>query len=283
MFEVRDLWPELPKAMGVITNPIILSLMSWLEWCAYNFADRCIGLAPGIVEGIKEKKRMSAKVEMIPNGCDLRLFCNRPSTDGWRPSGVSDNDFMAVFTGAHGIANGLDAVLDAAAVLKNRNRNDIKIVFVGDGKLKPELMTRATETGLDNCIFIDPVPKKKLAGLLARTDIGLMILANVPAFYYGTSPNKFFDYISAGLPVINNYPGWLADMIQEHECGVAVRPEDPKDFANALIRCAENKQLMNTMGENARGLAVSIFDRQMLANRFVDVLESVVGKHEAIV
>lgn len=124
---------------------------------------------------------------------------------------------------------------------------------------------------------------QKLFCLLAGTDIGLMILANVPAFYYGTSPNKFFDYISAGLPVVNNYPGWLADMIQEYECGVTVRPEDPDDFANALILCTDNRQLLKTMGENARELAVRRFDRQMLANRFVDVLERAEGKHEAIV
>ena len=84
---------------------------------------------------------------------------------------------------------------------------------------------------LDNCVFLDPVPKRILVSYMKGADIGLMILANIPAFYYGTSPNKFFDYLSIGLPVLNNYPGWLANMIQEHDCGYVVEPEDPGAFA----------------------------------------------------
>ncbi len=224
VFEVRDLWPELPKAMGVITNPLVLTLMSWLEWASYRSADACIGLAPGIVEGIKKRGVAAEAVAMVPNGCDLQLFSKESRDIGWSPEGVNGNDLMAVFTGAHGIANGLDAVLDAAAELKRRNRKDIKIIFIGDGRLKPTLRERANKEELVNCIFLDPVPKTKLAGLLARADIGLMILANVKAFYYGTSPNKFFDYIASGKTVLNNFPGWLAGMIEDNQCGYAVPP-----------------------------------------------------------
>ncbi len=105
-------------------------------------------------------------------------------------------------------------------------------------------------------------------------DVGLMVLANVPAFYYGTSPNKFFDYISTGLPVVNNYPGWLSDMIEEHHCGIAVPPEAPEAFAEALIKLADSPELRVDMGKNARALAESKFDRVMLAEQFVGFLES---------
>ena len=282
VFEVRDLWPELPKAMGVITNPIVLTLMSWLEWISYRSADACIGLAPGIVEGIKNRGVSADLVSMVPNGCDLQIFNKKMGDFGWRPVGVNDKDLMAVFTGAHGIANGLDAVLDAAFVLKQKERADIKLVFVGDGKLKQNLKKRTKESGLNNCIFLDPVPKKKLAGLLSQADLGLMILANVPAFYYGTSPNKFFDYISTGIPVLNNYPGWLADMITEHECGFAVEPDNPEDFAEKLIYAADNNHILREMGINARKLAEHEFNRQKLAGKFVDILEKVYRVHEKI-
>ena len=282
VFEVRDLWPELPNAMGVITNPIVLTLMSWLEWSSYHSADACIGLAPGIVEGIKKRGIPEELIDMVPNGCDLKLFNKRSGGVGWRPEGVNDNDLMAVFTGAHGVANGLDAVLDAALILKQKIRNDIKLVFVGDGKLKQGLKQRADESGLDNCIFLDPIPKIKLAGLLAQADLGLMILANVPAFYYGTSPNKFFDYIATGIAVLNNYPGWLADMIEEHECGLTVEPDNPEDFAGKLIYAADNRHILQEMGINARKLAEDKFDRQKLAGKFVDILEKVYRDHEKI-
>jgi glycosyltransferase involved in cell wall biosynthesis len=212
---------------------------------------------------------------MIPNGCDLDLF-DPEKSNPIHPEGVKKDDFIAIFTGTHGIANGLDAVLDAALELKKRGRKDIKLVFIGDGKLKPELKRRAESEQLDNCIFLDPVPKKELARLLQGVDAGMMILANIPAFYYGTSPNKFFDYIAAGLPVLNNYPGWLANIIAENKCGVVVPPENPEAFADALEYLAHNRDEAAKMGENARQLAERNFDRIQLAERFVDWLEAAV-------
>ncbi|ELV8692958.1 glycosyltransferase family 4 protein [Vibrio vulnificus] len=267
VFEVRDLWPELPKEMGVIKNPIILGLMSFLEWVSYRSAHRCIGLSPGIVEGIKKRGVDEGKIAMVPNGCDLSIF-TQPS-DPWRPSGVADEDLMAIFTGTHGMANGLDAVLNTATELQKRGRNDIKLVLVGQGKLKPQLEAKAQELQLKNVIFHSPVNKQKLAGLMASADVGMQVLANIPAFYYGTSPNKFFDYISAGLPVINNYPGWLAGMIEQTHCGFAVQPDDPSAFADALEKAANQRENLTSMGANARQLAESQFDRALLADKWV--------------
>ncbi|MBN8106885.1 glycosyltransferase family 4 protein [Vibrio vulnificus] len=268
VFEVRDLWPELPKEMGVIKNPVILGLMSLLEWASYRSAHRCIGLSPGIVDGIKIRGVPDSKITMVPNGCDLSIF-TQPS-EPWRPDGVAEEDLMAIFTGTHGMANGLDAVLSAAAELQNRGRDDIKLVLVGQGKLKPQLEAKAQELQLKNVIFHPPVNKQKLAGLMASADVGMQVLANIPAFYYGTSPNKFFDYISAGLPVINNYPGWLAGMIEALQCGFAVAPENPKAFANALEQAADDQEALAAMGEAARQLAERQFDRQMLADKWVE-------------
>jgi len=273
VFEVRDLWPELPKAMGVVTNPIILAGMSLLEWMSYACAHSCIGLSPGIAEGIGRRSRRGKPIAMIPNGCDLDLFGGDTTpSPGRRDS--SPAGFRAVFTGAHGIANGLDAVLDAARVLKERHRDDIEILFVGDGKLKPALVECAEAEKLDNCRFLDPMPKTELCEFMREADVGLMVLANVPAFYYGTSPNKFFDYIAARMPVVNNYPGWLADMIKEHDCGIAVPPGDPVAFADALIELADNPENRTAMGKKARRLAETSFGREDLARQFVDFLES---------
>jgi len=272
IFEVRDLWPELPKAMGVITNPAVLGLMSVLEWVSYRSAHHIIALSPGIATGIKKCGVPDACVTLIPNGCDLDIFAaNEPA---WRPAAISSNDLMAVFAGTHGMANGLDAILDAAAILKQRGRLDIKLLLIGDGKLKSALMQRAASEQLDNVVFHEPVNKKTLAGLMRSADIGLQVLANVPAFYFGTSPNKFFDYIAAGVPVLNNYPGWLADIIQTNGCGFTVSPSSPQQFADALEMAADNRRALQDMGLAARRLAESNFDRNELAARFVSVLES---------
>lgn len=267
VFEVRDLWPELPKAMGVIRNPVVLWAMSALEWVSYRSAHRLIGLSPGIVDGIAKCGVSRDLIALIPNGCDLAIF--GATTDRWRPEGIGVNDLMAVFAGTHGMANGLDAVLDAATELKRRGRNDIKLVLIGQGKLKSALQQRAKDEGLDNVIFGDPVNKARLSGLMASTDIGMQILANVPAFYYGTSPNKFFDYIAAGLPVLNNYPGWLADLIDRHSCGFSVPPDDARAFADALEQAAADKRRLLEMGSRGRMLAEIEFSRDHLADRFV--------------
>ncbi|AQZ80185.1 D-inositol-3-phosphate glycosyltransferase [Acinetobacter calcoaceticus] len=268
VFEVRDLWPELPKAMGVIKNPIVLWMMSVLEWTSYHSADRLVGLSPGIVDGIIKRGVAPDKVASIPNGCDLDIFAS--DHQPWRPEGVEAADLMAIFTGTHGLANGLNAVLDVAVELKDRQRTDIKLVLVGDGMQKKALMERAEKLQLDNVVFHDPVNKAKLAGLMASADIGLQILANVPAFYYGTSPNKFFDYISAGLPVLNNYPGWLAELITKEQCGFAVPPENPKAFADALEQAADQREQLNQMGKNGQQVAKEQFNRSILSQKFSD-------------
>jgi glycosyltransferase involved in cell wall biosynthesis len=271
VFEVRDLWPELPKAMGVIRNRFVLAAMSALEWVSYRSATRCIGLAPGIVNGIARRGVPRDRIAFISNGCDFEIFDGKASA--WRPDRVSDDSLLAVFTGTHGAANGLDRVLDAAAVLQKRGRTDIAIALVGDGRLKPALQERATRDGLANVRFTAPVEKTKLAGLLASADVGLQILANVPAFYDGTSPNKFFDYIAAGLPVAINYPGWLAEQIVAEGCGFAIPPDNAEAFADALEAAADDRTRLAAMGQKGSALAHRSFDRAVLADQFVTFLE----------
>ena len=109
-------------------------------------------------------------------------------------------------------------------------------------------MQRALEANADNIIFLDPIPKRMLPAVMEGADIGLQILQDVPAFYNGTSPNKFFDYISAGLPVLNNYPGWIARLISEEECGFSVVPNDPLAFADKMVFASENRHVLKNYG-----------------------------------
>jgi glycosyltransferase involved in cell wall biosynthesis len=272
VFEVRDLWPELPRALG-LRNPFILGGMSLLEFLGYRSADACVGLSPGIVEGIRSRSAASLPIAMIPNGCDLEVFHPSKRTRLSLP-GIGPDDFVAGFTGAHGVANGLDAMLDVAAELKRRGDQRVKLVFIGDGKEKERLAKHAAEAGLTNCLFFPPVAKTELGAITASLDCGLMVLRDVPAFYHGTSPNKFFDYLAAGIPIVNNYPGWLAGLIQENRCGVVVPPNNPVAFADALQRLAADPTACRAMGADARGLAEKEFARPLLADRFIRTLEA---------
>nr|WP_238710883.1 glycosyltransferase family 4 protein [Oceanipulchritudo coccoides] len=203
---------------------------------------------------------------MIPNSCDLDLF--KPCREKRIVSPkIGSEDFVAVFCGAHGRANGLDSVLDAAAYLKKHACDGIKVLLVGDGHLKPHLMNRVKNEALSNVVFMDPLPKNQLAELISRCDCGLMSLADIEAFQFGTSPNKFFDYISCGLPVVCNYPGWLAGLIADWDCGLVSDAGNAASLANALEKLAEDPIRCATMGRNSRKLAENEFNRDNLFTR----------------
>jgi glycosyltransferase involved in cell wall biosynthesis len=232
-----------------------------------------IALADGIADGIAARGVSTKSITVISNGCDLDIF--EDGSEAKRPPGVDAADLLVIYAGTHGIANGLDAVLDGAAELKRRDRKDIKLVMVGSGRCKRDLIARATSENLDNVLFLDPLRKNELAQLMRSADIGMQILDNIPAFYRGTSPNKFFDYIAAGLPVLNNYPGWLADMIEDSKCGFAIAPGDPTSFADVLERASADRASLKRMGTAARALAESRFDRRHLAKQFSRCLTGV--------
>jgi glycosyltransferase involved in cell wall biosynthesis len=279
VFEVRDLWPELPKAMGVIRNPIALWAMAMLEWATCKSAHRFIGLSGGIVNGIERLGVPKANICLVPNGCDLSLF-HESEHPPVRPTGVESDDLFVIFAGTHGIANGLSAVLDAAKVLKSRGQEKgIKLVLIGEGKEKPDLIRRAQSEGLESVIFLKPVNKVQLSQHLKAADLGMQILANVPAFYHGTSPNKFFDYLASGLPVLCNYPGWISDLILRHNCGFVCKPGDPDHFADQLILARSSKSQLPMMGENSLRLARKEFDRISLATSWCEWVEIAFRDH----
>lgn len=275
VFEVRDLWPDIPIAIGALKNPLLIWYARRLERQIYRAAKRIIALAPGMKRGIAETGYPAERITMIPNGADLDLFqpSVKPPDD---PRFGAPDDLRLVFTGAHGLANGLDAVLDAIAEIKRRNEHGLRFVFIGTGGQKPHLVERTHKEGLDSLVsWIDPMPKHELARILPQMNAGMMILKNLPAFYWGTSPNKFFDYIASGLPVLNNYPGWLADMIRDNDCGRVVPPDNPAAFADAVVWMRDHPDELREMGRRSRILAERDFDRNILADRFTKVLEDV--------
>ena len=207
VFEVRDLWPEIPIAIGMVRNPLLIWYLRRLERRIYRAADHIVALSPGMCDGIGATGYPAEQVTMIPNIANLELF--RPSDEPLTDARFGRaEEFRITYTGAHGLANGLDAVLDAAAEIRRRGEKNVRFVMIGRGGQRERLMARSRQEGLDELVtWLDPLPKNELARVLPRLNAGIMPLKNLPAFQYGTSPNKFFDYIASGLPVINNYPG----------------------------------------------------------------------------
>ncbi|HUP22924.1 MAG TPA: glycosyltransferase family 4 protein [Thermoanaerobaculia bacterium] len=273
VLEVRDLWPDLPVAMGIIRNPVLKrALFAW-EAMAYRFAAGHVALAPGIREGIARRTSVSPdRVIMIPNGADT-LGIRPERRNGRSLLRVPEEALVLGYTGTHGAANGLDAVLDAAAALQRRGVDGVVFALIGDGREKERLVQRADDEGLDSVRFFDLVDKATYALLLSELDVGMQILQNVSDFYWGTSPNKFFDYLAAGKPVLVNYPGWVSELVTEARCGVVVPPEDREAFADAVESLLHRREELPAMGFRARALAEERFSQQEILHELAEWLE----------
>lgn len=223
--EVRDLWPQVLVEMGRLGQGSRLHrFLQALEQWAYDRADHIVVLTDGVKRHLLERGIASERVAVIPNGSDPAPFQRTGSRDELRRRyGFEGPTF--VYTGAHGPANALDLLLDAAEKLGDEFP-DAVFLLVGDGSDKLRLQEQAAARGIGNVRFLDPVPKDDIPRLLKAADAGLHILADVPLFRYGVSPNKVVDYMAAGIPAITNSPGVVGELVDTAGAGVSVGPSD---------------------------------------------------------
>lgn len=274
VFEVRDLWPEALVNVGALRNPVAIWWLSRMAKRIYAHAEHIVALSPGMKEGIVRAGVPAEKVSVIPNASDLDLF--QPGLDGsaWRERlGLRDR-FAAIYFGAMGLANGLEYAIEAARILADRGSSHIVLVLHGSGGKRPDLEKRAHSYGLSNVVFSDLVPDKaEVARIVAACDVCLTIYRATKEHTW--SPNKMFDSLAAGKPVLVNVPGWLSEIIESNNCGRCLDPYRPAALADALEELSANSQLCREMGMNARALAERQFDRRKLANQLEDILRQV--------
>ncbi|MBO9340358.1 MAG: glycosyltransferase family 4 protein [Chloroflexus sp.] len=272
VFEVRDLWPEAPIQMGALRHPLLILAARWLERAIYRYSYHIIALSPGMRQGVIDTGISPTKVSVIPNAADLDLF--HPQRDGrhWREQ-LGDPPFLVLYFGTMGEANDLGQVIEAAHILQQQGRSDILIVLAGQGRQRPWLEEQSRRYSLNNVRFIDPLPKTEIADLVAAADVCLTIFKAVPVLAT-CSPNKLFDTLAAGKPVIVNTPGWLHQLVTEHQCGRYARAGDPADLAVQIAFFRDHPTFTQQAGQNARLLAEQCFDRQYLAAEVLRVLDA---------
>ena len=282
LFEVRDLWPEFAIAIGILKNPVIIWLSEWLERFLYHHADQIIVNSPGFIDSVKN--RGGRQIELIPNGADPEMF--NPADDGaaFRHAHGLDDKFVALYAGAHGMSNDLDVVLDAAKLIQIQTTSalesptlnrQIQIVFLGDGKEKIALQKRAVTMGLNKVIFLPSVPKNEMSRVLAGTDACIAILKPLDE-YKTTYPNKVFDYMAAGKPVILVIDGVIRQVIETAKCGVFSEPGNAKAMANAIYLLASNPAKCREMGMNGRKYLKENFSREKIAVKLIKLLENLI-------
>jgi glycosyltransferase involved in cell wall biosynthesis len=269
LLEVRDLWPDSAIAMGLIRDRRAIAAARALERFCYARADRIVALTEGIRDGIVAQGVPPGRIVLITNGVDLEMTANGA---GPAPAPVPADAFVAMYVGAHGTYSSLETVLDAAARLEDAP--GVRLVLVGNGDRKPALVAEARRRGLANVAFVDPVPKREVPSWLARADACLLPYQDRPLFA-GALPNKAFDYLGAGRPIVAAAPpGELTRLVERARCGIAVPPEDGAALAGAIRTLAADREAARRMGEAGRRHALEHYDRAALAARFVATVES---------
>jgi glycosyltransferase involved in cell wall biosynthesis len=267
LFEVRDLWPEFAIAVGVLKNPALIRLSLWLERFLYRRADRVMVNSPGYVAHVSA--RGARTVELVPNGADPGMFDPSDRGTAFRDAHGLKGCFVGLYAGAHGLSNDLGVALEAARLLADRP--EVRLVFLGDGKEKPTLERRAAELGLKNVLFLPPVPKNEMAAALAGADACLAILKPIEA-YKTTYPNKVFDYMAAGRPVVLAIDGVIREVVEAAGCGVFAQPGDPAALAEAIRRLAADPAGSHRMGLAGRRYLEQHFSRAVIGEKLTALL-----------
>ncbi|MEZ0395384.1 MAG: glycosyltransferase family 4 protein [Anaerolineales bacterium] len=271
LFEVRDLWPDFAIAVGVLRNRLLIRLSFWLERFLYRRADHMLVNSPAYVNHVL--RRGAKSVDLLPNGADPEMFDPDDSGAAFRAAHALEGKFVVLYAGAHGLSNDLGVVLDCARLLADDPR--LHFVLLGDGKEKPALQRRAAEMNLPNLTFLPPVPKSGMAAALAGADACLAILKPIEA-YKTTYPNKVFDYMAAGRPVLLAIDGVIRQVIEACGGGVFVPPGDPAALAEAVRRLAADPAAGRAMGLAGRRYVEAHFSRPALAERLAGILEGMV-------
>jgi len=263
LFEVRDLWPAFAIAVGVLHQKVLIGLSLWLEKFLYRHADVIVVNSPGFIDHIQ--KRGGRDIRLVENGVDPAMFIS--ATDGrlFREKHDLQNKCVILYAGAHGISNDLPVVLEAAKLLKDEEV--IKFVFVGDGKEKPALVQMAKEKGLSNTLFLPSVPKSEMAEVIAGADACLAILKPIE-LYKTTYPNKVFDYMAAGKPVLLAIDGVIREVVENAQAGIFVEPGNARSLAEAALCIKENPNRADTMGNQGKTFVTQNFHRVKLAEKF---------------
>ncbi len=266
--EVRDLFSDGLQQLGIVTNPLLLAGLRGCEAACYRGAHAVVALSDTMAERLAERHRLD-RVAVVPNTADIELF-GRAHAPPERMTGAAAH---FVYTGTLGRANDCGQILRAARCLKARSRSDIHIHLIGDGSERRALEEEAAAAGLDRVHFAPPMPREALAARLGAAPAMILVLKPIPVFDT-VSPNKFFDALAAGIPVVQTTQGWIRQVLADHDCGVTVDPRRPESLADALVALGDDRARRDRMARNARRLARNTFATDLLADRMLDELSA---------
>ncbi len=280
VFEVRDLWPAVPIAVGAISNPVARFGARWLERFAYRNAERIVALAPGMKDAVAETGYPDDMITVIPNGADDRIIV---SDDAAAARVRADNGWLAdrklvLYCGAIGLVNGVEWLARLAAKVRERDP-EIRFAVIGDGAEKATLEDTAREFGvLDESLFVlGTMPKKDVAAWLQAANMTAALFTGPRIVWKDATQNKFFDSLAAGRPVACNFDGWQCQVAAEEGVGLVLDSKDIDKAATDLLSHLTSDEWMASASSRARELAATRFSMDSHAAKLEDVLTAAVA------
>jgi glycosyltransferase involved in cell wall biosynthesis len=278
VFEVRDLWPELPIAVGALKNPLLRLAARWLERFAYSQSARVVALSPGMAAGVARTGYPGGRIIVIPNGCDLAFFeRNIERGRAFRQRlGISNDRIVVGYAGTLGRINGVGYLVHVAAALKADHRFVFLLIGEGQERVQIEAAAREHDVLNRNLIMHGKIAKTGMADVFSGLDVATSLFLPIPEME-SNSANKFFDALAAGCCVAINYGGWQAELLNEAGAGVRLS-RDPQSAARQLQSLADDPERLKAAGRKARLLAVERFSRDKLAAQVESVLTQAIAE-----
>ena len=272
IFEVRDLWPESAVATGVLNNKFLLDILYWLEYRLYKYSKKIVVLTPAFKENIEKRfPEFIGKIEIITNGADFSIMGKEHQGEQLREKLGWNGKKVFTYLGAHGVANDLIQVVEAAKAFKYEKQ--VHFVLIGDGMQKKLLKQKASEYNLKNIEFINSVPKHEVVDYVNASDVCMAILKKTDTFKT-VYPNKVFDYMSCKKPVFVTIDGITRDLIETSNCGLYAEPENIGEFKNIVDKfLSMSDEELKTFGENGYKYVKENFDREKLADRYIELIK----------
>lgn len=279
VFEVRDLWPRMPIALGILKDPISKTIAKGLEWVAYHSSNHVVALSPGIAQGVQERGIKDSLITVIPNSSDVDLFDVSPNIgDSVRHTlQLEINDPLIVYTGSFAWMYNLSYLVEIAEQMRGIIPNCC-FLLIGSGAEFEKVRTKALQYEvLEKTVFVWPAaPKTEMPAILSASTLTVSLTKPIPEFA-DNSANKFFDSLAAGRPIAINYGGWQADLLSATGAGIQIAADDPALAAKQIAEFLQDKERVSQAGQAARELAYTRFHRDLMAKKLESVLTQVVS------
>ena len=272
LFEVRDLWPESIIELGAVKNKWIIRFLYWMQKISYRSSKWINVLTPAFEETLVHSSGIPREmISLIPNAADLDIIKPMPKNNWVRQKYNLSDKFVVSYVGAHGVANCLIQLIEAAKILQARDP-DVRLMLIGDGMQKSMLQGEVKKHNLDNVIFVDPVPKEAIGDFINASDACTAVLKRIEV-YKTVYPNKVFDYMSAAKPIILGIDGVARKLIEDANAGIFVQPENASLFAEAAMKLKSNPELAVRYGQNGLAYVHENYDRERLADKYIAVIK----------